>query len=229
MMDPQPVSAARRNRRSLRRAVQLEADVMSDLWDGAVPLTLTNLSLHGAWLDAELSLDVGDELSLSFTPPHWQTLGLPKLRARATVARVSLRRRRNDSASAGMGLRFTGLSAVTQRCLDDVLRGLPPPLPITQRPHVVTSQTDDDPARIRMDDGCSYVLLAEAPLLSAGRPQSSKASIGSAGAVSIAGFLVDAVMTACANDAGLPSYTPPGSPMTAIFQRAWSRAGRAAS
>jgi hypothetical protein len=228
-MDPQPVSAARRNRRSLRRAVQLEADVMSDLWDGAVPLTVTNLSLHGAWLDSELSLDVGDELSLTFTPPYWQTLGLPMLRARATVARVSLRRRRCDSASAGMGLRFTGLSAVAQRNLDEVLRGLPPPLPIPQRPHLVTNQSDDNPARIRMDDGSSYVLLAEAPLLSSGRLRSKKVSIGGSGAVSIAGFLFEAVPTGCANDASLPSFPPSGSPMTAIFQRARSAAGRAAS
>jgi hypothetical protein len=232
-MDPQLVSAPRHNRRSLRRAVQLEAHVMSDLWDGAVALTLTNLSQHGAWLDSELSLDVGDELSLTFTPPHWQTLGLPRLHARATVARVSLRRRRCDSASAGMGLRFTGLSRATARRLDAALRGVPPPLPISQRQHVVANPSDHDLAVIRMDDGTSYVLLAEAPLLSLGRPsaawlqthaQPRQASIGSAPGVSIAGFLLEAATTACANDASSPAFARTGSPMTAIFQRARSAA-----
>jgi hypothetical protein len=239
-MDPQLDLAFGRvlSRRSLRRAVQLEADVMSELWDGAVPLPLSNLSQHGAWLDSELALHVGDELSLTFTPPRWQNLGLPKLRAHATVARVSLRRRRGDAASAGMGLCFTGLSPVTACCLDSVLRGLPPPLPAAQPSAGTLSRDAEDPARLCLDDGSCFVWLAEAPLLSAQRvaPSSCVSTPPRAAAprravasesASIASLLLAASARLCANQAATPSVV--GSPMTAIFRRPRSTATRVAS
>jgi hypothetical protein len=170
------MTSARSRRHSLRRAVELEIDVMSDLWHGAVPLLATNLSVHGAWLESELALSVGDELRVAFEPPHWS--GLPRLQTRATVARVSLLRRRRDAGRAGMGLRFSGLSTTTLRCLDYALRGLPPPLPSLSRPCAPEhGHFADDPAVIQLDDGVSYLLCAEAPLLSVGRPVARPAAV----------------------------------------------------
>jgi hypothetical protein len=166
------VTRARRRRRSLRRAVQLEVEVMSDLWEGAVPLSVTNLSLHGLWLESELALSVGDELQVAFEPPQWT--GLPKLETSATVARVSLLRRRRDPGHAGMGLCFGDLSPATLRCLDYALRGLPPPL--TAHPARGRAHFDDSGAVIRLDDGVCYLFCAEAPLLSAGRPIATQSS-----------------------------------------------------
>jgi hypothetical protein len=163
------MTGARSRRHALRRAVQLEIDVMSDLWHGTVPLLATNLSVHGAWLESELALSVGDEVRVTFEPPHWS--GLPRLETCATVARVSLLRRRRDAGRAGMGLRFSGLPVTTLRCLDYALRGLPPPLPSLSRPCAPKrGHFADDPAVLQLDDGVSYMLCAEAPLLSAGRP-----------------------------------------------------------
>jgi hypothetical protein len=169
-MDLQTASSnGRALRRSLRRAVQLEVEVMSDLWHGAVPLLATNLSLHGAWLESELALCIGDELSVAFEPPQWS--GLPRLQTHATVARVSLLRRRRDSGPAGMGLCFDELSTSTLRCLDYSLRGLPPPLPANRDGIDPPRDFDESPAVLQLDDGNSYLFCAEAALLSAGRPR----------------------------------------------------------
>ncbi|HEY2735087.1 MAG TPA: PilZ domain-containing protein [Polyangiales bacterium] len=190
-------SYTRSRRRSLRRAVTLEVDVMSELWEGALPLTATDLSLHGAWLESELPLSVGEDLRLAFEPPHWQ--GLPRFEVAATVARVSLLRRRRDSGRAGMGLRFAPLSEATVRCLAYALRGLPPPLPARRSP----LRFDPHPAIMRVDD-VSYLFCAEAPLLSAGRPI----------ALSTAPREIVSAAASSANDA---ERAPTRSTMTAIF------------
>ena len=207
------MTGARSRRTSLRRAVQLEIDVMSDLWHGTVPLLATNLSVQGAWLESELALAVGDELRLAFEPPHWS--GLPRVQTRATVARVSLLRRRRDAGRAGMGLRFSGLSVSTLRCLDYALRGLPPPLPSLSRPFVPDyGHFADDPAVMQLDDGVSYVLCAEAPLLSAGRPVARAAAVVARPSRSY--FWLEA-----------RAHRPASfrrSPMTAIFEQSRHRA-----
>jgi hypothetical protein len=170
-MDSQTASSltsARSRRRSLRRAVDLEVDVMCDLWNGAVPLLATNLSLHGAWLEADLALSVGDELRLAFDPPRYS--GLPRLQTTATVARVSLLRRQRDSGRAGMGLCFSELSSSTRRCLDYALRGLPPPLPASRELLEAQPGADESAALLRLEGGECYVLCAEAPLLTSARP-----------------------------------------------------------
>jgi hypothetical protein len=219
-MDLQTASStARARRRSLRRAVQLEVEVMSDLWHGTVPLVATNLSVHGAWLESELALSVGDELRVAFDPPRWS--GLPRLQTRATVARVSLLRRRRDAGRAGMGLRFSELSATTIRCLDYALRGLPPPLPSLSRQCALDERVrfDDNPAVVQLDDGVCFLLCAEAPLLSAGRPLARvKAPVARPS------------RSHCWLEprAHNPGIAFPRSPMTAIFEQSRGR-GRCAT
>jgi hypothetical protein len=218
----QSASMSRQSRRTLRRAVQLEADVMSDLWDGAVQLALTNLSPQGAWLDSELPLSVGDKLQLAFTPPGWRDL--PLVHTRARVARVSLCRRRQDGDRAGMGLCFDELSPVTRCCLQAALRGLPPPLPARNRSTTIRASVADESTAIRLDDGISYQFLAEAPLLSAARPAEQprftarrpRYAVACETTTAITRWL-EATHTG-ANDAGLAiTLSGFGSPMTAIL------------
>jgi hypothetical protein len=164
---------SRTRRRSLRRAVELEVDVVSELWDVAIALPLTDLSLDGAWLESELPLSVGDEIELCFAPPRW--FGLPRLQVGARVVRVSLLRRQRDRGRAGMGVCFTDLSLASQRCLEHALRGLPPPLPeLTRRP--TTSRFDRRGPLLELEDGTSYWLRAEAALLTGGRARPAAVS-----------------------------------------------------
>ncbi len=213
-------------RRSLRRAVRLEADVASDLWDGSVPLLATNVSMHGLWLESELPLDAGAQLLVSLVPPRWQ--GAEPFVALAEVARVGLFRRQREQRSSGMGLTFIDFERLHEQQLREALRGLPPPLPVrnTVRPpplpqRVVLGQgvvlAPSHPSveeigrlpQLTLDNGQTFTLRAEAELLTAGRGIALAAR-------------------------GLVSTEPPvarvlrlSSPMTAILDRAEPRALRA--
>lgn len=120
------------NRRSLRRAVDLECALQSDLWDGLISLTASNLSNEGVWLDTPYALELGEELVLSFVPPGARRG--EQVWAVAEVARVGMWRRRLDPWPAGMGLVFHYLSDVDRRFLARSLVGRPPPLPGRLRP-----------------------------------------------------------------------------------------------
>ncbi len=150
-----PLAATRHRRKSLRRAVRLETEVTCELWDGAVPLLATNLSLHGIWLESELPVHPGSELSVSFVPPHWAFAS--PIHARACVVRASLLRRRSDAGPPGMGLAFVDLRADQSARLAYALHGLPPPLPRA------TSL-----GSFVLDDGSPIIFRAEAALLTGG-------------------------------------------------------------
>jgi len=111
----------------LRRAVGLECALQSDLWDGLVSLTASNVSHEGVWIDTPYALEPGEELVLSFLPPGARQG--EEVWAVAEVARVGLWRRRLDPWPAGMGLSFQYLSAVDRRFLTRSLVGFPPRLP----------------------------------------------------------------------------------------------------
>ena len=93
--------APSQRRRSLRRSVQLEAEVMSSSWDGAVSLIATELSQHGIWLQSELALQIGEELSISFIPPHWQAA--TSFHARAKVQKILSEYLELDESKSGLG------------------------------------------------------------------------------------------------------------------------------
>ncbi len=120
------------NRRSLRRAVELECALQSDLWDGLIALSASDLSNEGVWLDTPYALEPGEELVLSFVPPGARQG--EQVWAVAEVARVGLWRRRLDPWPAGMGLVFQYLSDVDRRFLARSLVGRPPRLPGRRRP-----------------------------------------------------------------------------------------------
>lgn len=172
---PPPLPAQRASRRrSLRRAVELECQVLSDLWDGQAPFLATNLSPEGLWLQTPLPLEQGEELLLTLSPPRWSER--EPLVALAQVARVAMFRRRNEPQGAGMGLSFIDIDGGQQGALESCLRGLPPPLPSRTRAARVLAQTAalsppvDDEQLLVLDDGTSFVLSAEGELLTAQRP-----------------------------------------------------------
>jgi PilZ domain len=160
-------------RRSLRRAVSLEASLLSDGWDGSVPFTATNLSPEGLWLETDLPLDLGEEVVVSFRPPTWSAE--QPMRALARVTRVGLYRRKREHRRSGMGLRFVALDPIESAFLRSSLRGLPPPLPVRdarravieiERPSLDDSFGAPD---LTLADGRRFVFRAEGALLTAGR------------------------------------------------------------
>jgi hypothetical protein len=160
-------------RRALRRAVRFECQLQSDLWDGPVPFLVTDLSPFGMWLDSPLPLHPGERVVVAFRPPSWPDEA-PALSTEARVARSGLRRRRADRpVASGMGLRFGSLDDVTRAALADRLRGLPPPLPGAIAPplRLTLPAPEISECALELGDGLCFELLAEAPLLTAGRPQ----------------------------------------------------------
>jgi hypothetical protein len=153
----------RRRRRSLRRTVRLDTEVTSDLWDGAITLLATDISLHGMWLEADFPLGIGSQLSISFVPPD-----CPKrdpFHVLGRVVRVSLLRRRTDSGNAGMGVSFHELRADEVQQLTRALHGMPPPVPRRKDPYERLARL----ATISLGDGRAYTLVSEARLMTADR------------------------------------------------------------
>jgi hypothetical protein len=152
------MESAESGRRALRRAVQIECSALSPLWEDTAPLVATNLSQYGIWLGSAFPLEVGEQMVLCFRPPHWPTWDRP-VTVRAEVVRVGLPRRRADLGPAGMGLRFVDLGRYDCARMAVLLRGLPPPLPARVEQAGVTRETE------LVEDGVSFELRAEAPLL----------------------------------------------------------------
>jgi hypothetical protein len=140
----------------------MECSALSALWDDTAPMLATNLSPYGIWLGTTLALEVGEQMVLSFRPPHWPKSDEP-MTVRAQVVRVRLPRRRADAGAAGMGLRFVDLDAGEHARIEDLLHGLPPPLPSCGEQPVETRETQ------LLVDGVSFELCAQAPLLTFGR------------------------------------------------------------
>lgn len=166
-------------RRSLRRAVSLDCEIESNLWDGQVPFRVTDLSDEGLWLRTTLPIECGEQVLVSFAPPRW-----PKaqpLVAMASVVRVSMPRRRIDHEHSGMALSLLDLDPQDRSLLRASLHGLPPPLhndrvvdassllvddDITSRPmtYILSRET-----RFVAPDGSDIELVALGPLLTGGR------------------------------------------------------------
>ncbi|MEM9187865.1 MAG: PilZ domain-containing protein [Myxococcota bacterium] len=122
MLEPLEIWA--NSRRALRRAVHLECDLLSEVWDAPATHLATNLSPYGIWVDATFPLDIGDPVVLAFAPPNTDV----ELLIDGTVRRAELRRRARDPRPSGMGIEFGYLSPADAELLQQSLRGLPPPL-----------------------------------------------------------------------------------------------------
>jgi PilZ domain len=122
---------ARTRRRSLRRAVAVECDLHSNVWDGTVALEATDISNEGLWIETPYALSEGEELVVSFDLPGARENG--RFWAVAEVARVGLFRRQSDEQPSGMGLVFTYFCEADRLRLRAALQGRPPPLPACVR------------------------------------------------------------------------------------------------
>ncbi len=109
-------------RRTVRRNVDFDCGLLTDLWDEPVPHRVTDLSETGIWIATDFPLEVGTEVAVELTPPDWDT----PLYVSGEVRRVDLSRRMGDPRSAGMGIAFQALRADDRRRLTWSLRRLRP-------------------------------------------------------------------------------------------------------
>jgi len=116
----------RGRRRSLRRAITVECALRSERWERALHLRASDLSTGGMWIESPVTVAPGEELIVSFRPPHEDET----IWAAAQVVRVGSSRESGEGeARQGMALAFTYCSARHLRLLARALRGHPPRLP----------------------------------------------------------------------------------------------------
>ncbi len=103
-----------------RRLVDLECEVYSELWGETITHRVTDVSEDGLWIQTELLLEVGSEVTMTFCPPDWDE----PLYVAGRVRRVELQPRPRDSNAVGMGIEFEAMRADERRRLTRSLRGL---------------------------------------------------------------------------------------------------------
>jgi Tfp pilus assembly protein PilZ len=104
----------------VRRLVDLECEVYSDLWGQAISHRAVEVSENGLWIRTELLLEVGSEVTLTFYPPDWDE----PLCVAGRVRRVELRSRPGDTNAVGMGIAFEALRNDERRRLTHSMRCL---------------------------------------------------------------------------------------------------------
>ena len=92
----------------------------SELWGEALVHRATLVSETGLWIETELLLEVGSEVTLTFHPPDWDE----PLCVAGRVQRVELRRGAGAGSGAGMGIAFEALRSDERRRLTHSMRCL---------------------------------------------------------------------------------------------------------
>lgn len=123
-----PVEIIPSARSLVRRAVSLEAHVVSRAWEGMRKHRVLDLSPDGMRVAAGTRLEVDEPVVVTFEPPGWWLFG--ELTLFAKVARTTPR---DTAFPASMGLRFLDLPRGARGELQRTLRGLPPPIPRKKR------------------------------------------------------------------------------------------------
>ena len=114
--------AKREARRAVRRLVDLECEVYAEMWGEPIAHRVTDISEEGLWIQTELLLEPGTEVTLAFLPPDWDE----PLYVAGRVRRVELRSRPSDARSVGMGIEFQALRGEERRRLTRSMRCLRP-------------------------------------------------------------------------------------------------------
>jgi len=104
----------------VRRLVDLECAVHSELWGEAITHRVTDVSEEGLWIQTDLLLEIGTEVTLTFYPPDWEE----PLYVAGRVQRVELQRRPGDGSAVGMGIEFEALRTDERRRLTRSMRCL---------------------------------------------------------------------------------------------------------
>ena len=112
--------AKREARKAVRRLVDLECAVHSALWGEAIPHRVTDVSEEGLWIQTDLLLEIGTEVTLTFYPPDWEE----PLYVAGRVQRVELQRTTGGRAAVGMGIEFEALRSDERRRLTRSMRCL---------------------------------------------------------------------------------------------------------
>lgn len=112
--------AKREARRAVRRLVDLECEVYAELWGEAISHRVSDVSEEGLWIQTELLLEPGTEVTLTFFPPDWEE----PLYVAGRVQRVELRRQPGDASAVGMGIEFEALRTDERRRLTHSMRCL---------------------------------------------------------------------------------------------------------
>ena len=107
-------------RRAVRRLVDLECGVYSALWGEAIPHRAVEVSENGLWIQTDLPLEIGTEVTLTFVPPDWDE----PLCVAGRVRRVELRSRPGNASAVGMGVAFEALRNDERRRLTHSMRCL---------------------------------------------------------------------------------------------------------
>lgn len=112
--------AKREARRAVRRLVDLECQVYSALWGEAISHRAVEVSENGLWIQTDLLLEIGTDVTLTFYPPDWDE----PLCVAGRVQRVELRSRPGDANAVGMGVAFDALRNDERRRLTRSMRCL---------------------------------------------------------------------------------------------------------
>ena len=112
--------AKRESRGAVRRLIDLECGIYSDVWDDVILHRVTDVSEDGLWVETELLLEVGSEVTLTFYPPDWEE----PLCVAGRVRRVELERGPGQLTSIGMGIAFDALRNEERRQLRQSMRCL---------------------------------------------------------------------------------------------------------
>ncbi len=112
--------ARRESRGAVRRLIDLECGVYSELWGEVIDHRVTDLSEDGLWIETDLLLDIGDEVTLQFFPPDWEE----PLYVAGRVMRVGFQERAKPGAPVGMGVAFEALRTEERRGLTQSMRCL---------------------------------------------------------------------------------------------------------
>lgn len=107
-------------RKTVRRLVDLDCEVFAELWGEAITHRATDVSETGLWIETELLLEVGTEVTLTFYPPDWDE----PLCVAGRVRRVELRPRAGQGGAVGMGIAFETLRNDERRRLTHSMRCL---------------------------------------------------------------------------------------------------------
>ncbi|MCA9582157.1 MAG: PilZ domain-containing protein [Myxococcales bacterium] len=120
----QPIVVGARDRTSLRRAVDVRCQVVTEADFRLIGQEGTDLSPHGMFVRTDREVALGEVLIVTFRAPgthQW-------VDAQAVVARRVWGRRTYDR-QRGIGIRFTEMDQFSRIVLTASLRGYPPPVP----------------------------------------------------------------------------------------------------
>ena len=115
-------------RSEVRRHVDIECQIVADVWDVPIDHQVMDLSSQGMWLSCDYPLHVGEELVVTLPPPARDPAARQPVYLFGRVCRVHMNRRANESQKAGMAIQFFHDDPTDAERLAGALTGIPPKL-----------------------------------------------------------------------------------------------------